>query len=773
MTLLIRVYGIVQGVGFRPAVSRHAKSNNIYGSVCNKGPYVEIKAVGSKENLHNFLKDIKEKSPERSSILKIDVCETHENKKFDAFTIIESEKTKGDIFISPDIAICNKCKEELFDKNNRRYLHPFINCTCCGPRLTILEAVPYDRERTSMNAFHMCRKCKKEYTSLDNRRYDAQPVCCNACGPQVYLLGREERNKEAITYTRKVISEGGIAAVKGIGGFHLCCSAENEKAVSRLRKLKNRPVKPFAVMMKNLHVVKNMCEITKAQEEVLDGHQKPIILLKKKEQNNLCASVAPYNPNVGVMLPYAPIQLLLFDYDDKIAMPQSLVMTSGNISGAPICISDEEALNELGKMCDVILSNNRKIRIRSDDSVMNFFEGKPYMIRRSRGYAPLPFMISNEFKGQVVAVGGELKNSFCVAKNNMFYMSPYVGDMADIRTAKALNKSIRHMENLLEAEPQTAACDMHPKYNTCEAAENLKLPVVKVQHHFAHIVSCMAENNYSKPVIGVALDGTGYGTDQTIWGGEIMKASYDGFQRIGSIKSFIQAGGDSSSKEGWRIAVSMIHSLYSNNDEALKIIQNLKLCDEQNAKTQFMMADKKINSIISTSCGRLFDAASAVLGICRQSTFEGESSMALQFAAEEYEKYNSSCNIEDDSFEYVSCENNMFVMNTHLLIKKLVEERLKYVSKKDCKNQKRKLSYYFHVMLCEMIAEACRKACEKENIKTVALSGGVFQNLLLLKLCKNKLESLNINVLIHSMVPANDGGIALGQAVAAMAQLNR
>lgn len=773
MTLLIRVYGIVQGVGFRPTVSRHAKSNNIYGSVCNKGPYVEIKAVGSKENLHNFLKDIKEKSPERSSILKIDVCETKEDKEFESFTIIESKKTKGDIFVSPDIAICDKCKEELFDKNNRRYLHPFINCTCCGPRLTILEAMPYDRERTSMNAFSMCKTCEEEYTSSDNRRYDAQPVCCNECGPEVYLLGRKERNKEAITYTRKIISEGGIAAVKGIGGFHLCCSAENEEAVSRLRRLKNRPAKPFAVMMKNLQVVKNMCEITKAQEEVLDGHQKPIILLKKKEQNNLCASVAPHNPNVGVMLPYAPIQLLLFDYDDEIVMPQSLVMTSGNISGAPICISDEETLNELGKMCDVILSNNRKIRIRSDDSVMNFFEEKPYMIRRSRGYAPLPFMLSNEFKGQVVAVGGELKNSFCIAKNNMFYISPYVGDMADIRTVKALNESISHMGNLLEAEPQTAVCDMHPKYNTCEAAENLKLPVMRVQHHFAHIVSCMAENNYSEPVIGAALDGTGYGTDQTIWGGEVMKASYDGFERIGSIKPFIQVGGDSSSKEGWRIAVSMIHSLYSNNDEALKIIENLQLCEQKNAKIQFMMSDKRINSIISTSCGRLFDAASAILGICRQSTFEGESSMALQFAAEEYEKYNSVYNIEEDSFEYVSCENEMFVMNTHLLIKKIIEERLKYLNEVEYEKQKGKLAYYFHAMLCEMIAAACRKACERENINTVALSGGVFQNLLLLKLCKDKLESLNINVLIHSMVPANDGGIALGQAVAAMAQMNK
>ena len=348
ITRRIRVYGIVQGVGFRPTVSRHAAERKVRGNVCNKGPYVEIYAQGPKEAVEGFLSDIRNCPPKRAAILKINVENVKNPESYAQFDIIESEKTKGEIFVSPDIAICEECKEEMFDPKNRRYLHPFINCTCCGPRLTILDSLPYDRERTSMKEFPMCPDCAEEYHDPKTRRYDAQPVCCNECGPEVYLIGRGERGREAITYVRNTISEGGIAAIKGIGGFHLCCDASNEAAVSRLRQLKRRPMKPFAVMAKDLKAVTKACEMTEEQEKILDGHQKPILLLnKRKDAEILCPSVAPGNPKVGMMLPYAPVQLLLFQYDDGIEMPEFLVMTSGNTSGAPICRDDQEAEEEL------------------------------------------------------------------------------------------------------------------------------------------------------------------------------------------------------------------------------------------------------------------------------------------------------------------------------------------------------------------------------------------------------------------------------------------
>lgn len=771
-TLLIRVYGIVQGVGFRPTVSRHADKNRILGSVCNKGPYVEIWAQGSRSGVEGFLYDLEHNPPKRSSILKIDVHEVEESGKFNDFAIIESEKEQGEIFVSPDIGICPECTRELFDKKDRRYLHPFINCTCCGPRLTILDSMPYDRVRTSMGEFPMCPECEYEYTHSETRRYDAQPVCCNECGPEVYIIGRDERGRDAITYTRQVIHDGGIVAIKGIGGFHLCCDAANNEAVQRLRTLKTRPAKPFAVMMKDMKTVERECEVTEVQEEVLNGHQKPIILLKRKPGGRVCDAVAPDNPKVGVMLPYAPLQLLIFTYDDDIVMPDCLVMTSGNTSGAPICRDDNDAITELSKLCDVILSHNRRIRIRADDSVMDFFEEKPYMIRRSRGYAPLPFMISSGFKGEVLAVGGELKNTFCLGKNDLFYQSPYIGDMEDLRTVKALKESITRLETLLETTPTIVACDMHPKYNTTYVAQEIGIPVLPVQHHYAHILSCMAENDYSKPVIGVSFDGTGYGTDGTIWGGELLKATYDGFERMGSIKPFLQIGGDLSAKQGWRIAVSMIYDIYKDKAKSAKIIEMLKLCDEKSCNVQFMMADNKINSITSTSAGRLFDAVSAILNIRKQSSFEGEASMTLEFAAEAYEEkygiYNGDGKISEvDGAElFYESSDGQLILATDALVKKIVEGTL-------AGRDVQMLAYFFHEKLADMIAAVCVRASEKSGINTIALSGGVYQNQLLLKMSIERLRKMGFKVLTHSLLPPNDGGIALGQAVAAMRHINK
>lgn len=807
MRVCIRVFGIVQGVGFRPTVKRHADACDIAGSVSNKGPYVEIFAEGSEECVHSFIKQIQEEPPKRAVILKLDVenvesgedgihkveSETDSKEKFQ---IIESEKEEGEIFVSPDIAICPECKKELYDKNDRRYLHPFINCTCCGPRLTILDSMPYDRVRTSMGEFPMCEKCEYEYTHAETRRFDAQPVCCNDCGPEVYLLGRKERGADAIRYTRKVLSEGGIVAVKGIGGFHLCCDAAKEETVARLRQRKKRPMKPFAVMMKDLDVVRRECETEPHLEEILDGHQKPIILLPKKEGGTLCESVAPDNPKIGVMLPYAPVQLLLFDYQDETKVSDCLVMTSANTSGAPICRDDEDALNELSGLCDVILSHDRKIRLRADDTVMDFYRGEPYMIRRSRGYAPLPFMMGNEFKGQVLAVGGELKNAFCIGKNQLFYPSPYIGDMGDVRTVKALKESVKRMEELLETKPQIVACDMHPSYNTRAAAEEMGLPVFLVQHHYAHILSCMAENEWTteKKVIGVSFDGTGYGTDGTIWGGEILLADYDSFTRWGCIEPFAQTGGDASAKEGWRIAVSLLGKIYG-KENALLIIETLGLCEPKLAKLQFTMEERGINTVQSTSAGRLFDAVSAILDIRKSSTFEGEASTSLQFAAEKWldaqkkkiagsedfaesgiiTDYGELKSISDVAQKSVVEKNNsinrnikadLYYLPTLSLVKEVAERKL-------AGENSNQLALHFHRRLAGMIVSACEKAREETAINTVALSGGVYQNKLLLDYSVTMLEERGFHVLRHHLLPPNDGGISLGQAVAAMRSLQK
>ena len=768
LTWRIRVYGIVQGVGFRPTVSRHATSNGICGTVCNKGPYVEIYAQGQKKQMEGFLKALEVQPPKRAAILKINTKDVtaETDMHFETFDIIESEKTKGEIFVSPDIAICEECKEEMYDPKDRRYLHPFINCTCCGPRLTILDALPYDRERTSMKEFPMCPDCAEEYEDETTRRYDAQPVCCNKCGPEVYLIGRSERGRDAITYTRRMISEGKIVAIKGIGGFHLCCDATNEEAVQRLRTLKRRPAKPFAVMAKDESVVKRECVVTPEQEMIMTGHQKPILLLDKENGGRLAPSIAPGNPKVGVMLPYAPVQLLIFQYDDGIKMPDILVMTSGNISGAPICREDTEAVAELSHLCDAMLSHNRKIRIRADDTVMDFYKNEPYMIRRSRGYAPLPFMMSTEWKGKVLAVGGELKNTFCIGVDSRFYPSPYVGDLEDLRTVKALQETIQRFQTLLEVHPQVVVCDLHPKYNSTVVAEELGYPIVKVQHHYAHILSCMVENDCQEPVIGVAFDGTGYGTDGTIWGGEILLADYEDFTRFGNITPFLQIGGDVSAKEGWRIAVSMIYGYTKDRELAGEIMKKLDLCSEKESKVQFAMADRKLNAVLSTSVGRLFDAVSAILGIRHKSSFEGEASMALEFAAEAYEQNNHVQKQNEKIDPLVYEEDGHVILNTQLLVQRIVEAKLQGADSS-------RLAYWFHEILAEQITAVCVEARNVSGRQKAVLSGGVFQNRLLLRLTEERLTEEGFEVLRHRMVPPNDGGIAVGQAAYGMAQLFR
>lgn len=789
-------------------MSRLADRYGISGSVCNKGSYVEIIARADESVIGDFVHAIEAEAPERSAIVKVKVMDYPlDIEAQSGFEIALSKHEDGQIFVSPDIATCPDCARELFDKNNRRYLHPFINCTQCGPRLTILDSMPYDRVKTSMAGFPMCEACSDEYTDMDSRRYHAQPVCCNDCGPELYTLvgrasesdvqgmGTDSERPEgaygaaALLETRAVIRNGGIAAIKGIGGFHLCCDAGSEAAVQRLRQLKARPMKPFAVMMRDLEVVGRECRLEPEMEPLLTGPQKPIILIPRRHDSaesaeldfniqeeiktnsqirhrlRIAASVAPDNPNLGVMLPYTPVHMLLFDYPDDEPISDVLVMTSGNPSGAPICMNDEEALKYLSPMCDIILSNSRDIRIRADDTVMAFYRSKPYMIRRSRGYSPLPIVAKRESSYAVLGIGGELKNAFCLGDKGLFYPSPYIGDMADMRSVRALEAATTRMERLLEIHPDIIVGDMHPGYNTSEMArviaEREGVPVMEVQHHHAHMVSCMAENEYEGTALGVTFDGTGYGPDGTIWGGEFLLGDESGYERVGSIAPFIHAGGDIASREGWRIAYSMISTALG-SEAANRIGETLGLGDEKGRQSIDFMLGNNINTVKSTSSGRLFDAVSAVLGIKSASTFEGEASMALQFAAERAEAQGIS--LAPYEGRLMNIDEEQFELSTDTLLMELAARSL-------ADQDTDQLAYFFHKALADMIVIACCYQRTRCDVNVVALSGGVFQNLLLLRLVDDGLERESFKVLKHGVVPTNDGGIALGQAAAGIAAL--
>lgn len=789
-------------------MSRLADRYGISGSVCNKGSYVEIIARADESVIGDFVHAIEAEAPERSAIVKVKLIDSPVDVEVvSGFEIAESKHEDGQIFVSPDIATCPDCARELFDKNNRRYLHPFINCTQCGPRLTILDSMPYDRVKTSMASFPMCEACSDEYTDMDSRRYHAQPVCCNDCGPELYTLvgrasesdvqgmGTDSERPEgaygaaALLETRAVIRSGGIAAIKGIGGFHLCCDAGSEAAVQRLRQLKARPMKPFAVMMRDLEVVGRECRLEPEMEPLLTGPQKPIILIPRRHDSaesaeldsniqeeiktnsqirhrlRIAASVAPNNPNLGVMLPYTPVHMLLFDYPDDEPISDVLVMTSGNPSGAPICMNDEEALKYLSPMCDIILSNSRDIRIRADDTVMAFYRSKPYMIRRSRGYSPLPIVAKSESPHAVLGIGGELKNAFCLGNKGLFYPSPYIGDMADMRSVRALEAATTRMERLLEIHPDIIVGDMHPGYNTSEMArviaEREGVPVMEVQHHHAHMVSCMAENEYEGTALGVTFDGTGYGPDGTIWGGEFLLGDESGYERVGSIAPFIHAGGDIASREGWRIAYSIISTALG-SEAANRIGETLGLGDEKGRQSIDFMLGNNINTVKSTSAGRLFDAVSAVLGIKSASTFEGEASMALQFAAERAEAQGIS--LAPYEGRLMNIDEEQFELCTDTLLMELAARSL-------ADQDTDQLAYFFHKALADMIVIACCYQRTRCDVNVVALSGGVFQNLLLLRLVDDGLEREGFKVLKHGVVPTNDGGIALGQAAAGIAAL--
>lgn len=762
----IKLYGIVQGVGFRPFVARLATMHHILGSVSNKGSYVLIFALGKRSMIQQFLHGILTSPPPNANILhhEFDVLPYPTEPPTD-FSIVESTREEGTAFISPDLSICSACETELYDPMDRRYLHPFINCTACGPRFTILDALPYDRERTSMGDFPMCAACAAEYSDPTSRRYDAQPVCCCDCGPELYLLHRPLRGMDALYAAREAIRTGKIIAIKGIGGFHLACDARNEAAVQLLRVRKHRPAKPFAVMLRNLSVARREVALPQGAIDLLTSVQKPIVILDRSDGSRIAPSVAPDNPTLGIMLPYTPLHHLLFHLPREDDPTDALVMTSGNPTGAPICRTDEEAETALEGIADLILSHNRTIRIACDDSVILYDANQSIMIRRSRGYAPFPLFSSTaqrtHSKNDILALGGELKNTFCLGRGDLLYPSPHIGDLSDIRTVRALEDSIDRLSSILDVSPTIVATDLHPRYQTMRIAKKSALPIVTLQHHHAHILSCMAEHGETSPVLGIALDGTGYGTDGTIWGGEILLASLDGFARLASIAPFTHIGGDRASSEGWRIALSMLYAAYG-AEKAVRIAKTLSLGDDHSRARLLFQAEKGLNAISSTSTGRLFDAVSAILQIKKASTFEGEAAMSLQFSAERYAArigdIHDAIPMPHFSLRH---QDGRRILPTDALFLHLVE-RAATGEDHDL------LAYAFHHTLADLFAQAITETKKAHPVKKVVLTGGVFCNRFFLRLISRKLCAAGYTVLTHREVPPNDGGLSLGQAYYAM-----
>jgi len=756
----IHVDGVVQGVGFRPFVYGLAKKFNLAGWVRNTSAGVDIELDGSKDALVSFIQSLKDDAPPLAQIDDIQFA-WQDAKGYRNFEIIHSESV-ADSFqpISADVCTCADCLREMFDPNDRRYRYPFINCTNCGPRFTIIQDIPYDRPSTTMAPFEMCEDCAAEYANPLDRRFHAQPVACPRCGPKVWLetKGGAKRikieNENAISETQNLLGQGKILAIKGLGGFHLVCDANNSQAVAELRRRKLRVDKPFALMLPSLDIIQKYCLIDKKEKALLESHARPIVLLERKPGSTIAMETAPGQKTLGVMLPYTPLHYLLFDtgfYD-------ALVMTSGNLSDEPIVTDNEEALNHLGSLADAFLLHDREIHIRCDDSVVRVFESEILPIRRSRGYAPYPVHL-NFTPPALLACGGELKNTFCITRGNYAFLSHHIGDLENYETLKSFEDGISHFENLFRVEIKALAHDLHPDYlatrYALRRAESESLPAFAVQHHHAHIVSCMTENKLpgDRPVIGVAFDGTGYGEDGSIWGGEFLVSDFQSFRRDFHLKPIPMPGGDLAVREPWRIALAWLDQVGIEWGEDLAPVQNLLVQPKLKGIYQQQLKTG-LNSPKTTSMGRLFDAASALAGIRQIVNYEAQAAIELESL------------VDAGETGFYEFEASSGTIDPAPLFRSLVKDLRKGISPG-------KIAARFHNGVAEMTLQVCQSIRSQTGLSDVVLSGGVWQNITLLKASLSRLRSSGFEVYIHKLVPPNDGGLSLGQAIVATTRLNQ
>ncbi|MCD6361645.1 MAG: carbamoyltransferase HypF [Armatimonadetes bacterium] len=745
-----RVNGTVQGVGFRPFVYRLAHRFNLVGFIINDSFGVLIEVEGSPKDLSNFAKALKEELPPLAKITTI-TKRTVQTQQEPTFTIKKSLYLKGrKAIITPDAAICKDCLRELFEPKDRRFRYPFINCTNCGPRHTIILDIPYDRPNTTMNTFKMCKTCQAEYDNPLSRRFHAQPNACWDCGPRLSFCDKLSAKldvNDPIKATVRALKEGKIVAIKGLGGYHLACDATNSDAVATLRKRKHREEKPLAIMSRDVETVQKYAYVSSAEKRLLESVQRPICLLRKKKTSLIAEEVAPNNKYLGVMLCYSPVHYLIFENDFL-----ALVMTSANISEEPIAKDEDDAFERLAGIADYFLTNNRPIYTRSDDSVARVFLGKPAILRRSRGYVPFPTILERKFNKRVLAVGAELKNTICLTKDENAYVSQHIGDLKNMRAWNFFTETIEYLKKILEIEPEIVAYDFHPAYLSSQFAETLALPKMQLQHHFAHIVSVLAENNlFDEQVIGLACDGTGFGIDGTIWGGEFLIASCSEFARVGHLKYFPLPGGDKAIEHPPRSAYSYLYKILGKEKLDKLELPFLSALPEKMKKNLAIMIERGINSPLTSSLGRLFDVASSILGICQKNTYEGQAPVMLENVASENENASYDFDIVKQADE--------FIIDPSEILKGMIHDIQKGISTS-------KTSARFHNSVAEFLKKGAITVRNKTGINKVALSGGVFQNNYLLNGLFRLLKREGFEVLFHKTLPPNDGCISFGQAVA-------
>ena len=752
----ISARGVVQGVGFRPFVYGLARQHGLNGWVCNTSEDVKIEVEGYKKTLDLFISDLEKKAPPLARIENISVSFAAPA-GYKGFEIRHSLATPGKYqLVSPDIATCQPCLDDIFTKGNRRFHYPFTNCTNCGPRFTIIKDIPYDRPLTTMSVFKMCPDCQWEYEDPLDRRFHAQPNACPVCGPQLQLtdnLGKTVDYDDIIEKTASLLKEGSIIAIKGLGGFLLACNAEKAGPVMLLRQRKRRPSKPFAVMVKDIEEARKHCEINEAEEKLLKSPQSPIVLLKWKPGSTICKEVGSALKYLGVMLPYTPIHHLIMK-----ATGLPLIMTSGNVSEEPIAGENTEALRRLGAIADYFLLHNRDIYSTYDDSVAIVANGISQLVRRARGYAPYPIHLTYS-SPQILACGAEEKNTFCLTRDNHAFISQHIGDMENLETMEHYERTIELYKQLFRIEPEIIAYDMHPEYlpskYAMEQAEKTSIRSIPVQHHHAHIVSCMADNGFEGPVIGLAFDGTGFGTDGKIWGGEFMVADYKSFKRVGQLEYLPLPGGSAAIKKPYRIALGYIIALLGENalDSRLGFLSKIDRVELDLVRKQ---VESNLNSPLTSSMGRLFDAVSAMADI--RSTIDYEAQAAIELEMKSYESAD-----EHGSYPFtITGDDSYHIILLHDLISTVLNDLLR-----GCPQFT--VGMRFHNTVSAMAVDVSLKIRESTGLNTVALSGGCFQNRLLLTRVVNRLESCGFKVLVHSQVPCNDGGISLGQAVIASA----
>jgi hydrogenase maturation protein HypF len=768
----IQIRGIVQGVGFRPFVYKLAGSLGLTGYVLNSSAGVTIEIEGSGSGVENFLKTLKEDPPQLAEIAEIAVSEIGVEGGA-SFAILTSRQEAGEFaLVSPDTGTCDACWRDFGDPSDRRYGYPFTNCTHCGPRYTIIRDIPYDRATTTMSSFTMCSACQAEYEDPENRRFHAQPNACAECGPALLLVkspGRIASPKPGgslaslgncwfqdtdslsiIRQTRALLLEGKILAVKGLGGFLLACDATNEDAVAELRKRKERPHKPFALMVRDLAAARRLCELSSEDELSLASPRKPIVLLPRRQEARLAAGIAPGDNTLGVMLPYTPLHYLLFsDSPDQVSQWTALVMTSGNLSEEPIVTTNQEAMLQLGEVADWFLLHNRDIATRVDDSVVRTFEERERVLRRARGFVPQAIDLGKEME-EILAFGGELKNTFCLTKGRYAVLSQHIGDLENYETMRFFEETLSNLKRVFKVTPRAAAYDLHPGYmSTRMAMESGIEQRIGVQHHHAHIASCMAENHLQGRVLGVALDGTGFGTDGKIWGGEFLLADYAGFTRQAHFRNVLLPGGNAAVRQPWRMALSYLRDTFGQQIPAgLKCFQSI---DEKQITLVDAMLARRIQTVETSSCGRLFDAVASLLGIASEATFEGQAAIALEAAAERGIEQRYDFETGGDPIE----------LDFRPAIAAIVKDlsRGRRVSE---------ISACFHNTLSAAIGEVCSQI---DGPNRVCLSGGSFQNLYLLGRTVVELRRRSFAVFLHAQVPANDGGLSLGQAMIANQRL--